>query len=203
MPLLSIHNRNLGSGGMCHKAVPGSQGERQACRQMGALFLLHHPVLTLKSNETACKVSSGESETEPAQLDLRLVWAPAAVLGISRACEQHHWLGDAPVFVTKLLLRLGLGFLATSGKASIRFVGFWDRSCILQLFLNHAGTEERSVCSYWSSHYYPCLWTGGKCIHRLAALLCPRCLHNQIFPPEKGISHRRKQVCQMYRKEHD
>lgn len=166
-------------------------------------FLLHHPVLTLKSNETACTVSSGESETEPAQLDLRLVWAPAAVLGISRACEQHHWLGDAPVFVTKLLLRLGLGFLATSGKASIRFVGFWDRSCILQLFLNHAGTEERSVCSYWSSHYYPCLWTGGKCIHRLAALLCPRCLHNQIFPPEKGISHRRKQVCQMYRKEHD
>lgn len=87
------------------------------------------------------------------------------------------------MFVPKPWLRLPSASLA--GKASVHFAGLWVRPCVLQLVLNRAGTEDGCICSYWSSHYYLCLWTGGKCRSLLAATLCPRCLHKQIFPQQK------------------
>lgn len=145
-------------------------------------FSLAPPNTYQKPNETVRRVNLGELESQPVWLNLRLIWAPTAILGMGRAYVQHCCSGYAPVFVMKPLLRLWTGSLANDGKASTRFVGLWVRPCVLQLFLNHTLTEEQSVCSYQSSHYYPCLWTGGKCIRRLAASLCPRHLHHQIFP---------------------
>lgn len=105
------------------------------------------------------------------------------------------------VFVRKPLLRLPSASLAR--KASVRFVGLWVRPCVLQLVLNHAGTEEQGICSYWSSHYYMCLWTGGECRSLLAASLCPRRLHNQVFPPQKRGLVTGGSRCVTYKKECD